>query len=76
MDRVINTQRFKSSLIPWDETGSFGQKMTCEVDGEFVVVAKVLFWEAQGQFSVETMGDVPLMALEELIVEAKALISD
>lgn len=76
MDRVHDTRKYKSSLIPWNESGSFGQKLTCEVDGEFVVVAKVVFWEAAGQFSVETIGDVPLIVLEELIAEAKALAAD
>jgi len=53
-----------------------GQQLTCEVDGEFVVVAKVLFWEAAGQFSIETIGEVPLRVLDELIAEAKAIIAD
>jgi len=76
MDRVHDTRRYKSSFIPWNESGSMGQQLTCEVDGEFVVVAKVLFWEAAGQFSIETIGEVPLRVLDELIAEAKAIIAD
>ena len=76
MDRVHDTRKYKSSLIPWNENGSMGQQLTREVDGEFLVVAKVLFWEAAGQFSIETIGEVPLIVLEELIAEAKALIAD
>jgi hypothetical protein len=36
-------------------------------------VARVVFWDAEGQFSIETFGeDVPLDIAEDLIAEAKA----
>jgi hypothetical protein len=35
-------------------------------------VARIVFWDACGQFSIETLGtDVPLEILEGLIAEAK-----
>jgi hypothetical protein len=38
-------------------------------------IARIVFWDASGQFFVETFNaDVPLAILEELIAEAKATI--
>jgi hypothetical protein len=41
-------------------------------DGQAAVVAEVVFWDAAGQYFLETFnGDVPLEVVEELIAEAK-----
>jgi hypothetical protein len=41
-------------------------------DGNTALVARILFWDATGQFWVETLGtDIPLTVMEELIAEAK-----
>jgi len=44
-------------------------------NGSRIRVARIAFWDASGEFVVETFdGDVPLVILEELIVEAKETI--
>jgi hypothetical protein len=44
-------------------------------DGNSTHIARILFWDACGQFFVETLGsDVPLTILEELIEEARSTI--
>lgn len=44
---------------------------------EKVLVARVVFWDAQGQFSLEVRVDeLPLGVIEELIAEAKATDQD
>ena len=41
-----------------------------------VLVARIVFWDAEGQFSLEVRVDeVPLAIVEELIAEAKARIN-
>jgi hypothetical protein len=40
-----------------------------------VLVARVVFWDAEGQFSLElSIGELPLAIVEELIAEAKSKI--
>jgi hypothetical protein len=37
-------------------------------------IARVTFWDATGQFVLETYGEVPLILVEDLIAEAKQTI--
>lgn len=44
-------------------------------DAKSTVVARVVFWDAEGQYSLETIGDeLPLVIVEELIAEARQTI--
>jgi hypothetical protein len=38
------------------------------------MVAKIIYWDADGQFAVETMGELPLVVLEELITETRLMV--
>lgn len=75
MKRRLNLYKFTSAKIQCDQKGYVGQELFREVDGKSQVAATVVFWDVMGQFSVETNGEVPLVILEELIAEAKSLIS-
>lgn len=43
-------------------------------DGKQDRIATVLFWDATGQFFVQTFDDVPLVVLESLIEEARSTV--
>jgi hypothetical protein len=44
-------------------------------DGSTTRVARVIFWDACGQFYLETCGtDVPVTVLEQLIAETRAAV--
>jgi hypothetical protein len=58
-----------------DKDGYFGLEMYRTDKGKKDLVAKILFWDATGQFFFETFNtDLPLSIVEELIVEAKTTI--
>jgi hypothetical protein len=45
-------------------------------DGQTSRVATIVFWDAMGQFFLETLGtDLPLEVVERLIAEARATIA-
>lgn len=46
-------------------------ELLCEKSGETECVARVLYWDATGQFAFEAFKEIPLDIVEELIVEAK-----
>jgi hypothetical protein len=62
-----------SSVYVDDKTDGFcGFELLRASGGETLRVASVIFWDACGQFFVETFGfDVPLDILEELISETR-----
>jgi len=62
---------FTTTKIVDNQDGYFGLELHRSHDGKSQPVAKVVFWDAEGQYSVETMGEVPLTILEELILEAR-----
>ena len=55
--------------------GFAGFELMRQRHGSHVCIARILFWDSSGHFSVETLGsDVPLDILEELAAEAKSSI--
>lgn len=62
---------FSTKQIVDNQEGCFGVELYRSHDGKSQLVAKVVFWDAEGQYSVETMSEVPLTILEELIQEAR-----
>ena len=74
MDRTHRRAQFTSVKIECKEDGYVGQELRCNISGSSDVVAKLIFWDADGQYSVETIGEVPLTILEELIAETKRLV--
>lgn len=73
MDRTHGDAVFASAKVESKEDGYVGQELHCKRGGRIDVVAKVIYWDADGQYSVETLGEVPLAILEELIVETKEM---
>ena len=65
-------QRFWTVRFDDMEKGCSGLKMHRESFGETAIVAVVTFWDAAGQFFIETLGtDIPVVVAEELIREAR-----
>ena len=75
MDRQYGEARYTSSMVRDRVDGYVGYDLVRIQDGNSNRIARVLFWDACGQFFAETLGsDVPLEIFEELIAEAKASI--
>ena len=75
MNREYGDARYSSCRVEDHSEGYVGLHLIRLQHGKSDRVARILFWDSSGQFSVETLGtDVPLAILEELIAEAKAFI--
>jgi hypothetical protein len=73
MKRVHGRKTFTSREIKEDSHS--GLELFLEEAGrEAVSVAKIVFWDAEGQYAVETFGEVPLTIFEALIVETKIFV--
>ena len=64
--RVYSSQRFDDTLA-----GCAGLDLAIIVGQERKGAARVTYWDATGQYVVETFREVPLQILEELIAETK-----
>ena len=74
-DRFHGEHRYKSVPVQNNAKGFSGLELHRLCDDRADCVARVIFWDACGQFFVETCGtDVPLEIFEELIKEAKGAI--
>ncbi|QDU21158.1 hypothetical protein [Urbifossiella limnaea] len=72
MDFTWGRARYTSRKIKDVQQGYEGFELVRQQDGADLRVASVVFWDATGQFWVETFGtDIPLQVLEELIAETK-----
>jgi len=66
-------ERFSTNFVQDNVAGCAGIEVTC--DG--TVIARVIFWDACGQYFVETIGrDVPLAVMESVVQEAKRLVPE
>jgi len=75
MNRQFGISLFTSSLISNADEGYIGLELTKTERAESKPAARILFWDACGQFVLETLGtDVPLEIIEDLIAEAKSKI--
>jgi len=75
MNRQFGDCRYESSRVQDCKDGFAGFELHRQRQDTTERVAAVIFWDASGQFFVETFGtDVHLEILEELIAEAKASI--
>jgi hypothetical protein len=74
MERTYGSMVFSSQVIRNDTDGLLGLELFAEARGDIRRVARVVYWDAEGQYAVETMGEVPLKILEELIREAKQVV--
>ncbi|WP_129775910.1 hypothetical protein [Peristeroidobacter soli] len=75
MKQAYGDAQYTSSPVEDQEQGFGGYELRRLREGREDRVATVLFWDATGQFFVETFGDVPLVILEALIAEAKSSIT-
>ena len=72
MNRTYGDSQYMSILVKDDKDGSTAVELHRTSSGKTVRIASVVFWDACGQFFVETFNsDVPLEILEELMAEAK-----
>ena len=75
MDRHFADLHFASNPIQDNEDGFSGFELYRTSCGKRDRVASVLYWDAVGQFFIETFNaDVPVEIIEELIAEARSSI--
>jgi len=75
MDTKHGTSIFTTTLSRDDEEGSVGLELQRRTNGETETVARIVFWDAEGQFALEMLvPELPLAVVEDLIREAKASI--
>ncbi len=75
MNRQFHGSQYTTCLQSNNDEGWIAVELHRSRAGQSVLVARVVFWDADGQFTCETLGrEVPLIVLEDLIVEARATI--
>ncbi len=75
LDRDYGDAHYSSLFVEDRKQGMAGQELDRARHGKKERVAWILFWDASGQFSVETFNcEVPLDIMEELIGEARRTI--
>jgi len=72
MDRQFADARYWTEYVANDTDGFAGLRLHRERRGKTKVAAEVIFWDAVGQYFVQTFnGDVPVEIIEAVIAEAK-----
>jgi hypothetical protein len=72
MNRLWGEFQYSSVYVDEKKDGFCGLELYCASKGENQRVASVIYWDACGQFFVETFGtEVPLDILEALIAETR-----
>lgn len=72
MDRQFADARFWTVYVEDKTDGFAGLRLHRERLGKATVAAEVIFWDAVGQYFVQTFnGDVPVEIIEAVIAEAK-----
>jgi hypothetical protein len=76
MDRVFSIYRYTTRLVHDDKEGSSVVDLyAARKDAATKRVARVVFWDAYGDFFLETFGaQIPVVIAQELVAEAKATI--
>lgn len=73
MDRQYAEYRYSTEYVFDNQAGYAGLELLRTGRGETRRVAKVIYWDACGQYCFETLGaDVPVEIVEQLIAETKA----
>lgn len=73
MKKTWGRAEFTSALTNDNEEGWTALVLYRHSGGTTEQVARVVFWDAEGQFSLElSASELPLSVVEELIAEAKA----
>ena len=71
MNRKHGTAVYTTRPVVDREAGSAGLELCRESNGIKRCAARLLFWDATGQFGFQTFDEIPLDVVEELISEAK-----
>jgi hypothetical protein len=72
MNRDYGDGHYASSSVEDRKQGFASMELHRSCRGKHDRIARVVYWDACGQFSVETFGaEVPLDILEDLIAETK-----
>jgi hypothetical protein len=76
MDRQYSIYRYSTRLVHDNKEGNSALELhMTRKDGTVDRVARVVFWDAQGDFFFETLGrDIPVVIAQELMIEAKEAI--
>lgn len=69
-DDFYHTRHFQDN-----KAGCEGLELHCTAKNETQAVAKITFWDASGQFFIETSAsEIPLEVMEKFICETKSLV--
>ena len=72
MEMQFGHERYWTIYVEDHEDGFAGLHIYRERFGNTALAATVIFWDASGYFSIQTLdGDVPVAVFEATIVEAK-----
>jgi hypothetical protein len=75
MDKRWGNYRYRTTLVEDADEGWTALEMSRLADGRTVRVARVTYWDAEGQFVFEMhIKEIPVIVLEELLAEAKTTI--
>ena len=74
MNRKHGTATYWTQTVVDPQAGSAGLELYRETNGNKECAARLLYWDASGQFWFETFNEIPLDVAEELIVEARRTI--
>jgi hypothetical protein len=74
MNRKHGPATYTTRSVADRAAGSAGLELYRDVNGRTECAARLLFWDASGQFNLQTFSEVPLDIVEQLISEAKQAI--
>ncbi len=75
MDKQHAESHFTTRFFEDRQGGCAGLELVRNSGGQTATVARVTFWDAQGQFALEmSVSELPVVIVEELIAEAKSTI--
>jgi hypothetical protein len=75
MDKTWANIQYRTSTASDEQEGWIALDLTRRVGATAERIARVTYWDAEGQFSFEMFAkEIPLVIVEELIAEAKQTI--
>jgi len=76
MNKTWANVHYVTNVARDDQEGWIALELTRQVGAAAERIARVVFWDAEGKFSLEMSAkEIPLTIVEELIAEAKQTIS-
>jgi hypothetical protein len=75
MDRIWANIHYRTTRVDDTQEGWSALELSRDVGGQVERVARIIYWDAEGQFAFEMfVKEIPLSVLEELLAEAKKAI--